>query len=321
MTDELKVAVEPEEVKSAEVEPVFESKRAQIEKLVQTENENFADEAPAEEVAEVPAEEIALPVDPVEQIKKSVQKRIDKVVAQKKSVEEENAELKAELERLKSSPKPDETVSTAEKGEAEVTPEQVEAYIAKMSEEGNHKEVAAATRYLIKLEKEIALKEVREQQTKAQAQTESEKARTNQELRELAQDYVAYDDSGAVDASSDLNLSNQKGLLFKTAMSLYNDKELHAELYNNPNVVQGFRRAVSDAFIQIHQQGLVKHTPKGQTIIPERKNPRMSLAEPSAEVSEESVQSTNVNSLTDAQKASEEIKNRMKNRYLRKIPQ
>ena len=77
------------------------------------------------------------------------------------------------------------------------------------------------------------------------------------------------------------------GLLYKTAVSLYNDKELHADFYNNPDVMMGFRRAVADAYREIHQQGLIKN-PKGEEIAP--RNPRQVLADPSAEIVEETKQ-------------------------------
>jgi len=319
MTDEIKAPEAPVVQPEAPAdEPLIDNRRAEIEKLVIAENENVPEPAPVPET-EKPKEEVKgeePSEDPVERIKKSVQKRIDKVVAQKKSVEEELAETKAELERLKANPKVE--VPVEKKDDTPPTPEQVEAYIAKMQEEGNHKEAAAAIRYLVKLEKEEALRVAKEEQERAQREAEAQKTRQLQDWTNLCRDYVVYDSTGNPDPKSDMSLQNQNGLLYKTALSLYNDKELHADFYNDSNVIQGFRRAVADAYRELHQQGLVNKTPKGETVIP--RNPRQVLAEPTAEIVEDTPVN-NSNSLSDADKVREEIKARNKNRFLRKIPQ
>ena len=312
MADETKVteAPEPAKVKAPESESLIDKRRAEVEKLVITANDTISE--PETLVEEVKKEEVKVeePSDPLDRIKKSVQKRIDKVVAQKKSVEEELAEARAEIERLKSKP------TEIKSDDKPPTIEQVEAYILKMREEGNAKEEIAATRYLIKLEKEQAVAEVRAEQTKAQKAEDDLKAQQLSDWTNLSKDYVAYTEDGKMDAKSDLNLSNQSGLLYKTALALYNDKELHADFYNDPNVIQGFRRAVADAYREIHQQGLIK-TPKGEVV--ERRTTRQALAEPEAEAVEETTQSTNANSLSDADKVREEIKARKQNRFIRKL--
>lgn len=314
MSEETKVpevpVVEIPKPETTADESLIESRRSQIESLVIAENETIPElEAPEEVAKEEPKkEEPKVEDDPIKKIKESVQKRIDKVVAKQKSAEEKLAEAEAEIERLRAerlNPKtPD---ATTPKDDTPPTPDQVEAYIAKMSEEGNHKEVAAATRYLIKLEKEIALKEVQETQTKAQKEAETQKASQLKDWTDLSMDYE--------DSNPDMNLANQEGTLYKTALALYNDKELHANHYNDPNVIRGFRRAVADAYREIHQQGLVK-TPKGETIIQEKRTPRLSLADPSA-VETEEVPSHANSSLSDAEKVREEIKARNKNRFNR----
>jgi hypothetical protein len=313
MTEEAKVAEAPvvETPKASEGEPIIENRRTEIEKLVNAEN-NIID-VPSEVPEVLKKEEPKTEEDPVERIKKSVQKRIDKVVAQKKSVEEELAETRAELERLKSNP--EHKSEPAPKDDTPPTPEQVEAYIVKMREEGNVKEEVAAMRYLVKLEKELALKEVRDEQTKVKSETDKVKSKQLEDWTYLQKDYIAYDADGKPDASSDLTLANEKGLLYKTAMSLFKDKELHKDFYNDQDVIRGFRRAVSDAYREIHQQGLIK-TPKADVIIPEKK-PRMVLADPSADSVEEDSTPSNSNSLSDAEKVREELKARSRNRFKR----
>jgi hypothetical protein len=245
--------------------------------------------------------------DPIKRIKDSVQKRIDKVVAQKKSVEEELAEAKAELERLKNGTKAPETTPTT-KDDAPPTIEQIEAYIIKMREEGNVKEEIAATRYLIKVEKELAIKEVTEAQTKTVREAEAQKAKQLNDWTMLSKDYET------ADPKDEMNLSNQNGILYKTALALYNDKQLHADNYNDPNVINGFRRAVADAYREIHQQGLVK-TPKGE--VAEKKSLRAMLADPSTQMPEEITPSPTT-TLSDAEKVREEIKSRNKNRFIKR---
>ena len=320
MTDDTKVPEAPvvETPKAPEGESFLDNRRAEIEKLVITQNETFPEPEVVSDVPatpEAPKEELKPEVDATERIKNAVQKRIDKVIAQKKSVEERLAEAEAELERLKSTPAlPETPVQPAAKDDAPPTPEQVEAYIAKMSEEGNHKEVAAATRYLIRLEKELAIKEVEEKQNQTQKQADETKARQLADWTALQRDYISYDDAGKPDTKSDLTLANENGILYKTALALFNDKELHADHYNDPNVIQGFRRAVADAYREIHQQGLLKNTPKGDVALP--RSPRMALADPSAEVIEDSPAPTS-NALSSAEKVRAELLARKKNRYAR----
>jgi hypothetical protein len=299
-------------------ESLLDNRRSQLEKQLVSDNipdvsviptepsepKEISEEAPPKEDHETETE--------VDSVKKSVQKRIGKLVAQKKSVEEELAEVKAELNQLKTAAMKPAEVKDSE----DPTPEQVEAYILRMREEGNAKEEIAATRFLIKLEKELALKEVRESQNKTQKETSAATERTNTELKALANDYMVYDEEGNPDTSSDLTLSNKKGKLFKIAMELYNDPELHKDYYNDPNVVNGFRRAVADAYREIHQKGLIK-TPKGAEIIPDKVDLRRSLADPGTDSAEDTTPSTNSALLSDAEKVREEIKARKKNRFPR----
>lgn len=310
--DDVKATEAPvaETPKAPEVsEPLIDNRRAAIENAVIAESQNVTvaePEVPTEKV-EAPEAKVEVAEDPIQKIKDSVQKRIDKVIAKSKSVEEKLADAEAELERLRSEKKAPETTPTT-KDDAPPTIEQIEAYIIKMREEGNVKEEIAATRYLIKVEKELAIKEVTEVQTKAQREAEAQKARQLADWTALSKDYETPD------PKDEMNLSNQNGLLYKTALSLFNDKELHAEHYNNPDVIQGFRRAVADAYRELHQQGLVKQTPKGDVV--ERKNLRAMLADPSTESSEEPTPQSS-NSLSDAEKVREEIRNRNKNRFKR----
>lgn len=319
MSDE-KAPEAPVEVPEAPVvESFIEKRRAEIENAVISENESFPEpetpEAPKEEKKEEKVSEEDSVEDKIRKVKEATQKRIDKIIAKSKSAEEELAEARAEIERLKAAPKPLE-ISTP-KDDTPPTPEQVEAYIVRMREEGNVKEEVAATRYLIKLEKEMALKEITEKQNNAQKEIDANKTKIDSDMKALASDYVVYNDKGEPDPTSDFTLANKKGLLFRTALELYNDKDLHKIHYDDSNVAQGFRRAVADAYRELAQQGYM-NAPKGEKIIP--RTPKVSLADPDAVISEDEP-SNSSSSLSDAEKVREEIKNRNKNRYLRRVPQ
>lgn len=313
MADETKVTETP---KVSEEAPLIENPRAKVEEAIIAVNdtptpvEETTEETPKVEVKEAETKEELSEVD---RIKQSVQKRINAVVAQKKSAEERLAEAEAEIARLKSAT-PANTL-TQKDALADPTPEQVEAYILKMREEGNAKEEIAATRYLISLEKNLAIKAVKDEQVRASEEARNKAERENQALLDLAKDYIVYDEKGQVDMKNDLTLANQKGKLFETAMALYNDPELHKLYYNDPDRAMGLRRAVQDANRELHAQGLIK-TPKDSGLVTERVR-RQALADPSSvEVEETSIQS-NSPILSDADKVRAEIAQRAKLRNSR----
>jgi len=222
--------------------------------------------------------------------------------SQRDEVQFHLSEAQAEIARLKAGP-----AQEKPKDDTPPTIEQVEAYILKMAEEGNKKEEIAATRYLIRLEKEAAIKEVEERQLKMRQEGEQRLQRENRALLDLAKDYIVYDAKGEVDMKSDLTLANQKGKLFESAMALYNDPELHKLYYNDPDRAAGLRRAVQDANKELHAQGLIK-TPKVDGLETRRVS-RQVLADPDA-VDAEDTPIPSSNDLSDAEKVREEIKQR-----------
>jgi len=324
MTEEPKAAETPDKPEVSADESLIDNPRQKVEEEVITQNELVPEKETApEEKLEVKTEEKKLDsegkkldasLSEVDRIKASVQKRINQVVAQKKTREDELAEARAEIQRLKSQ-KPEATPASDKKDDTPPTIEQVEAYILKMAEEGNKKEEIAATRYLIKLEKEAAIKEVEDRQANIKREAEDRSRRENDALLDLAKDYIAYNDKGEVDMSHDLTLANQKGKLFQVAMALYNDPELHKLYYNDPDRPTALRRATADAYRELHQQGIIK-TPKDDGLEAMRRNKR-SLAEPDATEIED-VTSTGSNLLSDAEKVREEIKLRNQLRNSRK---
>jgi len=332
MTD--KVISETPEVKPAPIDVIdpkspgevneesTASRRESIETEVITENNTFPDvvteEEPKPEVKEeVKEPEVKEPEKSFEdKVKEKVQKRIDKEVAKRKTLEEELAETRAELEKLKTHIKPE--AKTEADSKREPTDAEVRAALKKAIEDGDVEFQVQITEYMAdrkaKAERAAALKEVEESQKK---QTE-EAQRLQADWNSLVMDYIVYDDKGNIDNSHELNLNNQNGQLYKTALALFNDKELRATHYNDANKVQAFRRAVGDAYREIHQHGLLKSAPKKVEPISsgedeESSKTKMrkvaSLAEPGSDFAEDT---TPVKTLSDTEKVIDEIKSRRK---------
>lgn len=318
MENDVKAPDAPQ-VEATADEPIIVNPREVIENKVITENDTFT--LPTTENSPTPAEavkdEIIKPEESeVDRIKKSVQKRIDKVVAKQKSAEERLAEAEAELALLRS--KPQSTETPTPKDNAPPTPEQVEAYIVKCREEGDVVNEVKATRYLIQLEKEQAIKEIEGKQKKVLTEAQDKANQENQQLLDLAKDYVVLDKDGNADMKSDLTLANQNGKLFKVAMGLYNDPELKSQYYNDPNRAYALRRAVADAYRELHQKGMLD-TPKDSGI-ETRRMTRQVLVDPSSVEADETSTQSNQANLSDADKVREEIKQRNKMRNSRTLP-
>ena len=259
-------------------------------------------EAEPEKPAETPKEET--PVKDDADLKSRIQKRIDKEVAKRKTAEEELVELRAENERLKNSKESPKSETTP----GEPTIEQCEAYIIKCREEGDVKNEIAATRYLIKLEKESAIKAVKEEQEATSRKTREISAKQQSDWISLNKDYESSD--------PDMNLSNQEGRLYKEALKIYKDPDLR-EVYADPDPIMGFRKAVHDTYRYMMENRLTKKSPSetlDTTLRPRMIKPV--LADPDADSAEETTPTVSKN-LSDAEKVKEEILNRRKNRNLR----
>ena len=255
------------------------------------------DTKPADEVTPDKAEDV---------LKKNIQKRIDKLTAQKKSAEEQLAELKAENERLRNQ-RPE--TADSKKQDAEPTIEQIEAYIIKCKQEGDVVNEVAATRYLIKREKEEAIKAVKAEQEAQQRQAAEATAKQQADWINLNKDYESD--------NPDLDLKNQNGLLYKEALRLFMDPDLK-EVYSDPDRISAFRKAVHDTHRYITENGLhLKRSTPSETIdTTPRVRVKNQLADPSADSAEETSPVVSKN-LSDAEKVKEEILNRRKNRTLR----
>ena len=318
MTDkvisESPVAEVPEVLEQApESTPGQETEVSHRDKLRQSIEEKVSKDIEGEVAT---AEEVAPEVKPTEEtpaaedaLKKNIQKRINKLTAQKKTAEERLAELEAENERLRNSKA--EVVADPTKQNVEPTIEQCEAYIIKCREEGDVKNEMAAMRYMIKLEKEAAIKAVKDEQEAQHRKVNEVTAKQQSDWINLNRDYESD--------NPDLDLKNQNGLLYKEAMRLYQDPELR-EVYSDSDRIAGFRKAVHDTHRYITENGL--HTKKAITpsetidTTPRVRIAKPILADPSTESAEETNQSAS-KTLSDTDKVKEEILNRRKNRMLR----
>lgn len=300
------------------------SVRSEIEKSVIEENAKLpepeveepseTEEKKSEETPkETPRSETETKEDPVDRIKKSVQKRIDKEVAKRKTLEEQLAEKEAELESLRKSGQ--ETKSPTDT-KREPTDAEIQAALKKAREDGDVDFEVQILNYAIERKaNQIADARVKAIEERNSSQTAKQK-KQQEDWIALNNDYLVRDESGQVDTNHPLSLTNQKGILYTTALSLYQDKELRSELYNDPDTIQGFRRAVADAYREIMQQGLYKPVKKEVAVeIPQRK-PTQQLAEPSTE-GDEDTQTKPVTQMSDADKVREEIRARQNYRKKR----
>jgi hypothetical protein len=248
-------------------------------------------------------------------IKERIQKRIDKEVAKRKTLEEQLAETQAELAALKNNvEKPKDTSDK----KAEPTDAEIMVALKKAREEGDVEFELQIIDYKTKRE---ANRIADERIAKIQEEEKRKQEATQRQLSDwsnLQKDYSVYDDNGKVDMSHPLNLANQNGLLYKTALSLYQDPELKKDFYSDSDQITGFRRAVADAHKELLMQGIYKSKPKEVIeVTPKKeKKPIQVLADPDASGSEDTTPSV-PNDMSDTEKVRLEIKNRRKNLYSR----
>lgn len=272
-------------------------------------------ESEKEETTAAPKSEES--TDPIERIKRETQKRINKLTARTKSAEEELAELRAENERLrKQESKPEPKSEPVEKREP--TMEECRKALAKAFADGDHEFAAQITEYMAeakaKAQRIEAEKAYAERTTK---QTEAQKKQLA-DWTALCRDYEPVDAEGKVDLKHPLNLSNQNGLLYKTALGLFQDKDLK-EKYAGYDPITGFRLAVNDAYRGIIENGLYKPVRETVKVVGETKMRQFSLAESDSE-GDDGSSSQQSNTLSDADKVREEIANRQRNRFKRPVP-
>lgn len=300
------------------IEQAVIAKNAEVpEIIVDTPEEAPASETPV--ASEAPKELVDAKEAPVEsleeRIKAKVQKRIDKEVAKRKTLEEQLAEKEAELALLRQGKLPEGTDNAKPDVNREPTDSEISAALRKAREEGDVEFEVQIMNFLADRKAKAQRMEAEAQIRNREQEAAKEQSRQQREWETLVRDYLVYDDQGNIDNSNDMNLNNTNGKLYKTAMTLFKDKELSATLYNDENKILGFRRAVHDAY-----RGLLE-TQKSQPSITETINSGdfkskagvrkvAQLAEPGSSGGED-VPSTAPRHLSDAEKVTEEIKHRM----------
>jgi hypothetical protein len=233
--EELKVAVEP--IESTEKDATVAEPIA-TESVEATEGETStapAEESTATKIDEAvkSAEEQPADVNEVEDIfseepkKDGVQKRIDKLTAEKKALAEENARLKAEK-------------GEQPKTEPQYTEEQLKRAFNKAIAEGDAELAWEIQQYQFKnLEKNLTNKYLEEQKRVTETQQ-----RVTQEWNNVVQQYDYLANEPMYQGSTkELNLKDANSLLYQVALKLFNDPELN-NVYRVPG---GQKLAVADA--------------------------------------------------------------------------
>jgi hypothetical protein len=312
--------VEPKEVPSEIVQEA--PKEAPKEEPKELSPRELAEQAlePKEEVKEESSPEPAKETPPKqdektpdetsipEQIKAKIQKRIDKVTARAKTAEERVAELEAENERLrKGEIKPE----VAQDPKREPTDAEIRAALIKAKQDGD-------VEFEVQIIEFMADRKAKAERLAAEKQFEERQSKQTQATAQQQKDWVDLN-RDYESKNTELNLANQQGTLYKTAMALFMDKELQASHYNDPNRIMAFRRAVADAHREIMENNLLGNRNPGNETNGRSEEPssksearkRTQLAEPSSEVSEETTPSSSkVESEADV--IANEIKRRKK---------
>lgn len=247
-TNDVKVAEAPEKAAARkDIEDALESTETAVEPE-STETEATPEVAPEEVPAEQPAEEIVEEkVDEVEEIlkepatedeKSKVQKRIDGLTAQLKTLQEENQRIRIQQD-LKEGKKPKYTV------------EQLGAALMKAVEDGDK---VLATDILREVHNNIKDEMVQMYQDDLKRQRE-ENEQVQTEWDQVTNGYDKYRDPKNElypGSSGDLNIRDASSLLYQVAMKLYasDDPELR-KLYRRPG---GQAKAVADALTMILQK-------------------------------------------------------------------
>jgi hypothetical protein len=258
------------------------------------------------------------PVESLEgRIKAKVQKRIDKEVAKRKTLEEQLDETRAELALARQGKLPVES-NKSDKTDVnrEPTDSEISAALRKAREEGDVDFEVQIMNFVADRKAKAQRMEAEAQIRKSEQEAQNAQVRQQRDWETLVRDYLVYDDAGNIDNSSDMNLNNTNGKLYKTALALFQDKDL-AGNYADENKILGFRRAVHDAYRGlIETQSMKKEPTIAETVnsgdFKSKAGVRKvtQLAEPGSAGGED-VPSNAPRTLSDAEKVTEEIKHRL----------
>jgi hypothetical protein len=279
-----------------------------IEQLLNADEPAKAEDVKSEKSEE--GKEVAEDNDPVKRVMSKVQKRIDKEVAKRKTVEEQLEETRQELAEIRSKQNQQVIGNKDDAKSTEPTLEQISAYLKKMREEGNVDEEVRILDYIAERRAKSERKSAMDELDGRAKKNQEAKAKNDKDIQDLLLDYTVKDDSGKTISNDPMNLANMNGILRKTADALFNDPKTKAD-YSDPDRVMAYRRAVTDAFRTIYQLGLHKQdTSTVEEVTPMKR--RQVLVEPTSDGSEETVEVSPSRILSDHEKVLEEVRNRRK---------
>ena len=292
------------EVEKVEVEATPEqSRRFEVEEKIQKDRETFPEPVVEEVKVEEKVADKVEAADPTKTVKDKVQKRIDKAVAKQKTAEEELAQVRAENEKLKSQIKP--PAESEADVKREPTDAEIRTALLKAKRDGDLEFEVQILEYMAerkakkeRAEAELTLSESRKKQAEQVEQFQKD-------WKNIELDYQSE--------NPEMNLSNPKSLLYRTAKALYEDKDLAKSVYSDPNRAHAMRLAVSDAFREIVENNLLpgnKETVEEVKPSETKLRKRAQLADPSSSVAEE-IQ-TVVKDLSDTEKVLNDVKRRKK---------
>lgn len=273
-----------------------------LDELNESIRESVKETAPVKEVApkedkKAEAEPAQKPeTDDIDRLKQRVEKRIGREVAKRKSLEDELTETRQRLAELETQVQrtvigntedrvqQTKEVKTEKDEDREPTDQEIATALQKARVEGNVVFELEILKYLMDRTKKQAIQEqealVKEQQKK--------QAEVNAKFTQLVMDYTVFDDAGEIVADSPLNLNNKESLLYKTAVQLYKDPELNRQFYTGDQV-EGFRRAVGDAYRELVELGYERMPKKAEKPQSESRAKKQ-LASPDAEAPDEPAQ-------------------------------
>lgn len=269
-------------------------------------------------------EEPAGDEDVTEKLKAKIQKRINREFAKRKSAEEELAEAKQEIARLKQSAQkpstaeeegePDEPLKES-KGEAkDPSDAQIKSALRKAREDGDVDFEMEIMDYIAKRnakrERLEAMKEVTSNNSKA--------LERKRQWSELVFDYTVFGEDGKESKDHPMNLNNQNSKLYKTAQALYRDKQLRTARYSRGSEMENLRRAVSDAYLELTRMG---ENEPSRSAPAEKLEPgksvkarqKAALTEPEQAAPDETEEAAAPSrSVTDTEKVEDEVTRRLK---------
>ena len=298
----------PGEIKEVEISPE-ESRRREVDAKIKVDRETY----PEPEVESKPGVKVEDKVEVAEKPEESptaiskakIQKRIDKEVGKRKTAEEELAQVRSELDILKAQIKPE--PKTEADVNREPTDSEIRTALLQAKRDGN-------IEFEVQILEYMAERKAKAQRAEAEKSYQDANTRQSEATKQFQKDWQAIQ-LDYQSSDPEMNLSNPKGMLYRVAKELYEDKDLSQSVYSDPNRAFAMRRAVSDAYREIMENNLLPQKKQKEVVSEEIISPkaetrkRSQLADPSSTVAEEST-STSPTNLSDTEKVLNDVKRR-----------